>query len=181
MSRIGNQSITFPQGVSVEKQEKILVVTGPKGKLIVPIPVSITFSQEENTLSLKRKNDEKEIKALHGLTRSLLNNAVIGVTEGYQKRLELVGTGYRVKKEGDKLILNVGFSHEVIIDPVAGVETQVEGNNAIILSGIDKQQVGQFTANIRRVRPPEPYKGKGIRYKDEIVRRKSGKAAKSAA
>lgn len=181
MSRIGNQSITLPQGVSVDKQEKTLVVTGPKGKLTVPLHPSITFSQEENIVNLKRKNDEKEVKALHGLTRSLLNNAVIGVTEGYQKRLELVGTGYRVKKEGEKLILNVGFSHEVIIEPVAGVEIQVEGNNAIVLSGIDKQQVGQFTANIRRVRPPEPYKGKGIRYKDEVVRRKSGKAAKSAA
>jgi large subunit ribosomal protein L6 len=181
MSRIGNQPITLPQGVSIEKQENTIVVTGPKGKLVVPMHSSITFSQEENIANLKRKNDEKEAKALHGLTRSLLNNAVIGVTEGYQKRLELVGTGYRVKKEGEKLILNVGFSHEVTIDPVVGVDIQVEGNNAIVLSGIDKQLVGQFTANIRRVRPPEPYKGKGIRYKDEVVRRKSGKAAKTAA
>lgn len=181
MSRIGNQAIIIPQGVTLTTSDGAIKITGPGGELSVPLPKSISFVQEEDLAKLSRKNDENQIKALHGLTRSLLNNAIIGVTQGYQKKLELVGTGYRVRKEGEKLILSVGFSHEVPVEPTDGIKWEVEGNNAIFIKGIDKHLVGQVAANIRKVRPPEPYKGKGIRYENEVVRRKAGKAAKSAA
>ncbi len=179
MSRIGRQPIKLPDTVKVTKNNDQLTVTGPKGSLNITLPRSIQFTQKENQLFLTSTNTEA--KALHGLTRSLLQNAVVGVTSGFEKRLELVGTGYRVKTEGSKIILSLGFSHPIYLDTPKDVSLSIESNNIIIIKGIDKQLVGQAAANIRSLRPPEPYKGKGIRYQGELVRRKAGKAAKGAA
>lgn len=177
MSRIGRTPITIPQGVTVTVNGTSVVVKASKGELTVEIPAHISVAVEGDTVTVSRSNDEKHTKSLHGLVRSLINNSIEGVTEGFKKTLKLVGTGYRVKAQGKGVELSVGYSHPVAITPVDGVELKVEGQDTIHVSGYDKQKVGQVAAEIRKVRPPEPYKGKGIRYEDEVVRRKQGKAA----
>lgn len=177
MSRIGRTPITIPQGVTVTVNGDLVVVKASKGELTVAIPAHIAVAVEGDTVTVSRSNDEKHTKSLHGLVRSLINNSILGVTEGFKKTLKLVGTGYRVKAQGKGVELSVGYSHPVSITPIDGVELKVEGQDTIHVSGFDKQKVGQVAAEIRKVRPPEPYKGKGIRYEDEVVRRKQGKAA----
>ncbi len=177
MSRIGYAKISIPEGVTVEIRDDQVVVKGPKGELSTQILSGITVSVEDNQVVVNRSNDEKELKAKHGLIRSLINNDIIGVSQGYSKTLKLVGTGYRVAQKGQGLSLSLGFSHPVEVEPVPGITYTLEGNDTITVTGIDKQLVGQVAANIRKVRPPEPYKGKGIRYADEVVRKKAGKAA----
>ena len=178
MSRIGRMPIAIPAGVEVEIAENNQVtVKGPKGTLVRVLPAEMEIKQEGSEIIVTRPNDLKKNKSLHGLTRTLINNMVIGVTEGYKKTLEVNGVGFRVSKSGDKLTLNLGFSHPVeMVDP-EGVETSVDGNK-IVVSGIDKEKVGQFAAEIRDKKRPEPYKGKGIKYSDEVIRRKAGKAGK---
>ena len=180
MSRIGNQPIPITEGVTLSQADGVITANGPKGKQSVTLPAGITFSQEGEHALVKRKNDEAQSKALHGLARSLVFNAVKGVTEGFTKTLEIKGVGYRAKIAGDTLVLTVGFSHLVEIKQPEGIKFEVKGPN-IIVSGIDKQFVGEVAAKIRRVRPPDAYKGKGIRYQGEYVRIKPGKAAKAAA
>ena len=181
MSRIGNLPIDIPADVSVSLSGDEVTVKGPKGQLSQKIPSKIKFKYENNLLTFASQDESRETRALHGLIRSLLANIVVGVKEGYQKQLELVGTGYRVSKEGDKLVLSLGFSHPVEVKAKEGISLEIEGNNKIIISGIDKQKVGQTAAEIRSLKKPEPYKGKGIRYVGEIVHRKPGKAAKVGA
>lgn len=177
MSRIGLKAINVPQGVTVTVAGSAVEVKGPKGQLSVEVLPGITVAVADNQVNVTRTNDEKQTRAFHGLVRSLIENAVIGVSEGYKKTLKLIGTGYRVKAQGAGVSLSVGFSHPVDVVPTAGVTLKVEGTDTIHIEGIDKQAVGQVAADIRKVRPPEPYKGKGIRYEDEEVRRKQGKAA----
>ena len=181
MSRIGTRPITLPDSVKVEITRDLLTFTGPKGHLSVTLPDKITAVIEDGHLKIARKGEDKVARAFHGLGRSLAQNAVIGVAHGYTKELELVGTGYRVALQGGNLVLSLGFSHPINFTAVAGVAFAVEVNNKIKVVGIDKQLVGQVAANIRKLRPPEPYKGKGIRYSDEIIRRKPGKAAAKGA
>ena len=181
MSRIGSRPITIPDSVKVEITRDQLNFTGPKGNLSVTLPEKITATLEDGHLKITRKGEDKVARAFHGLGRSLAQNAVIGVSNGYTKELELVGTGYRVALQGGSLVLSLGFSHPITFAPVAGVTFTVEGNNKIKITGIDKQLVGQVSANIRKLREPEPYKGKGIRYSDETIRRKAGKAAAKGA
>ena len=178
MSRIGRMPIAVPAGVTVDIAENNHVtVKGPKGTLEKTLPIEMEITLEGAEVIVKRPNDLKKMKSLHGLTRSLIQNMVTGVTEGYKKTLEVNGVGYRAQKSGKTLTLNLGYSHPVeMIDP-EGIETTVEGNN-IIVSGIDKEKVGQFAAEIRDKRRPEPYKGKGIKYSDEVIRRKVGKTGK---
>jgi large subunit ribosomal protein L6 len=180
MSRIGKKQITIPQGVTVTIQDDKILVKGPKGELSESMQPGITVQIADGAVHVSRADDELQTKAFHGLVRSLISNMVKGVTEGFEITLEMVGTGYRVAQQGNKLVLSVGFSHPVEIEQPAGVTFAVEGNNKISIKGIGKQAVGQIAANIRRIRPPEPYKGKGIRYTDEVVRRKAGKAVKAA-
>ncbi len=180
MSRIGNSPISLPSGVEVKVSGAAVEVKGPKGSLTHTVNSSITVAVDDGTLTVSRENDERENRALHGLTRALINNMVIGVTEGYSKELTAVGVGYRASLKGNTLELLVGFSHPVNIEAPEGITLEVPEPTKIIVSGIDKQMVGQVAANIRAVRPPEPYKGKGIRYVDEHVRRKAGKAGVSA-
>ncbi|PIR59039.1 MAG: 50S ribosomal protein L6 [Candidatus Pacebacteria bacterium CG10_big_fil_rev_8_21_14_0_10_56_10] len=177
MSRIGSTPISIPENVSVSVELDRVVVKGPKGELAAPLPVGVTVAQAGDQLLVKRSDNQPQSRANHGLVRSLLYNHVLGVTQGFKKTLKLVGTGYRAAAKGDDLSLTVGFSHPVEIRPLAGVKLQVEGQDTVHVEGIDKQKVGQQAADIRAVRPPEPYKGKGIRYQDEQVRRKQGKAA----
>ena len=177
MSRIGKAPITVPAGVDVKVDGRHISVTGPKGTLERQIPGTITVSQDGDTLTVERPNDENKVKAMHGLTRSLVNNMVIGVTEGYERTLELVGVGYRAAMKGQALSMQLGFSHDVDIKPPAGVTFAVPKQTEIKISGIDKQLVGETAARIRRIRPPEPYKGKGVRYAGEHVARKVGKRA----
>lgn len=177
MSRIGNTSISIPDGVTVVLASDLVTIKGPKGELSTELIGDITVEQKDNKLIVKRKDDEKASKAFHGLIRSLINNNVIGVSIGYKKTLKLVGTGYRVTQKGQALSLTLGFSHPVEVAAVEGISLSIEGNDIIFVEGIDKQQVGQVAANIRKLRPPEPYKGKGVRYENELVRRKAGKAA----
>ena len=177
MSRIGRKAITIPSGVTLETQGTQVVVRGPKGELRVELLPGITYEKQDDKVVFGRKSDEKQHRANHGLIRSLVNNAVAGVTEGYKITLKLIGTGYRVAMKGAGLSLSLGFSHPVEIVPPAGIKLSIEGTDTIYIEGIDKQAVGQMAANIRKVKPPEPYKGKGIRYVDEVVRRKQGKAA----
>lgn len=180
MSRIGIQPIVVPNGVNVEiGSDNAVQVKGPKGQLSQKLTPRLQIVQEDGSVRVVRTSEEREVKALHGLTRSLLNNMVVGVTEGYTKTLEIQGVGYRAQMQGKTLVLNVGFSHTVPIVPPEGITFQVEGNNRVLVSGIDKQAVGEEAARIRGVRPPEPYKGKGIRYAGEFVRRKAGKAGKA--
>jgi large subunit ribosomal protein L6 len=177
MSKIGRKPISIPSGVTFDIQASEVTVKGPKGELKVQLHPGIVVSVEADQLFVKRANEERQTKAFHGLIRSLLENQVAGVSTGYKKTLKLVGTGYRVSPKGQSLSLAVGFSHPVVIDPLPGVKITPEGTDTIHIEGNDKQAVGQMAANIRKVRPPEPYKGKGIRYEDEVVRRKQGKAA----
>lgn len=179
MSRIGSKPTKIPAGVTVALNGQTVVVKGPKGELKQQINPEITLVVDGDQVSFSRANDEKHVKALHGLIRSLVQNMLVGVSEGYKKSLDLVGTGYRVTKKGQGISLAVGYSHTVDYTPPQGVLVEVEGNNAIHVSGIDKQAVGQAAANIRAIRPPEPYQGKGIKYRDEVVRRKAGKTAKA--
>lgn len=179
MSRIGRMPITVPAGVDVSIEAGNLVtVKGPKGTLTQQFHPNMTISREGDTLLVTRPDDEKENRALHGLTRSLLNNMVVGVTQGYSKTLEIVGVGYRAAKEGKTLKLGLGYSHGISIDEENGITYEVQGQNTIIVHGIDKEAVGQAAAIIRSKRPPEPYLGKGVKYADEHIRRKSGKAGK---
>ena len=178
MSRIGKMPIAVPAGVTVDIAENNHVtVKGPKGTLEKTLPIEMEITLEGSEVIVKRPNDLKKMKSLHGLTRSLIQNMVTGVTDGYKKTLEINGVGYRASKQGKTLTLNLGFSHPVEMTDPEGVETTVEGNN-IIVSGIDKEKVGQFAAEIRDKKRPEPYKGKGIKYSDEVIRRKVGKTGK---
>ncbi len=176
MSRIGKMPISIPAGVEVTMGEgNLITVKGPKGTLTQKLSEKMTLTREDGVILVTRPNDEKENRSLHGLTRTLLNNMVIGVTEGYKKELDVNGVGYRVAKEGNKLNMNIGFSHPVIMEEPEGITIEVPSPNKIIINGIDKQKVGQFAAEVRGKRPPEPYKGKGIKYTDEVIRRKEGK------
>jgi large subunit ribosomal protein L6 len=168
--------ISIPNGVDVTLGEGNLVtVKGPKGTLSQKLSEKMAISNDNGTITITRPNDEKENRALHGLTRTLLNNMVVGVTEGYKKELDVNGVGYRVAKEGKKLTMNIGYSHPVVMEEIDGITIDVPSPNKIIINGIDKQKVGQFAAEVRGKRPPEPYKGKGIKYTDEVIRRKEGK------
>ena len=179
MSRIGRMPIAVPAGVTVSIAENNSVtVKGPKGELSRVLPSEMAIEMEGDTVVVKRPNDLKRMKSLHGLTRTLINNMVIGVTEGYQKVLEINGVGYRAAKQGKKLVLNLGYSHPVEMEDPDGLEVVVEDQNKIIVKGIDKEKVGQYAAEIREKRAPEPYKGKGIKYADEVIRRKVGKTGK---
>ena len=179
MSRIGRAPIAVPAGVTVTIADGNLVtVKGPLGELTQKFTDVLTIAQEGNTLTVTRPNDEKEIRALHGLTRTLLNNMVVGVKDGFQKKLEIVGVGYRVEKQGNKINLGLGYSHPVIFNEENGVKFEVPDSTTIIVKGIDKQAVGQIAAVIRSKRPPEPYLGKGIKYEGERIRRKAGKTGK---
>ena len=176
MSRIGRAPVAIPAGVEINVADNnVVTVKGPKGTLTQQFNSNLTITVEGNVVTVARPNDLKENRALHGLTRSLLNNMVVGVTEGFKKTLEVNGVGYRVALEGNKLVMNLGFSHQVIMEAPAGITVEVPNPNLIVVSGFDKQLVGQFAANIREKRPPEPYKGKGIKYSDEVIRRKVGK------
>jgi len=177
MSRIGRTPITIPAGVEIEIGDgNHIVAKGPKGVLERTLVPQMKVELGEGVINVIRPNDEKESRSLHGLTRTLLNNMVVGVAEGFTKNLEVHGVGYRATKDGSRLVLNVGYSHQVFVDEIDGITVEVPSNNQIVVSGIDKQKVGQFAADIRKIRPPEPYKGKGIRYANEVVRRKEGKS-----
>jgi large subunit ribosomal protein L6 len=179
MSRIGQQPIPIPSGVEVAIDGRHVVVTGPKGTLEHDTPPSITITKEGDELTVTRPDDERENRSLHGLTRSLVNNMIVGVSEGFSKELEIVGVGYRVQAKGASLLeLQIGFSHSVPVEAPDGIEFEVPVPTRIVVRGADKQLVGQVAADIRKVRKPEPYKGKGIRYADERVLRKAGKSAK---
>ena len=176
MSRIGRMPISVPAGVDVKIDEgNFVTVKGPKGTLTQQLSPAMTITREGDVLHVTRPNDEKANRSLHGLTRSLLHNMVVGVTDEFKKELEVNGVGYRVAKEGKKLVMNLGFSHQVIVSEVEGITIEVPSPNKIIVRGCDKEAVGQFAAEIREKRPPEPYKGKGIKYTNETIRRKVGK------
>ena len=179
MSRIGRMPIAVPAGVTVVIAENNKVtVTGPKGTLERVLPVEMEIKLEESEIIVSRPNDLKRMKSLHGLTRTLINNMIVGVTEGYQKVLEINGVGYRAAKQGTTLTLSLGYSHPVVMEDPEGIESILEGQNKIVVKGIDKEKVGQYAAEIREKRAPEPYKGKGIKYADEVIRRKVGKTGK---
>ena len=179
MSRVGKQPIPVAQGVKVEVQDGVVTVTGPKGTLSHTLPEGIEVTRgDDGSVQVHRPDDERNSKALHGLTRTLVANMVQGVTQGYEKRLEIVGVGYRVALRGANLEFALGFSHPVVVEPPAGVTFAVETPTRFSVSGIDKQLVGETAANIRKIRKPEPYKGKGVRYAGEVVRRKVGKTGK---
>ncbi|WP_336626669.1 MULTISPECIES: 50S ribosomal protein L6 [unclassified Microbacterium] len=178
MSRIGRLPITIPAGVTVSVDGQDVAVKGPKGELALTVSKPIEVTVEEGQVLVSRPDDERASRSLHGLTRTLINNNIIGVTEGYTKGLEVVGTGYRVAQKGSAVEFALGFSHPVLIEPPAGITLTVEGNNKLTVSGISKQAVGEVAANIRKIRKPEPYKGKGVRYAGEVVRRKAGKSGK---
>ena len=177
MSRIGKLPIQIPSGVTVTvSDDHVVTVKGPKGELTRALRPEMIIKQEGNTITVERPSDDKLHRSLHGLTRTLLHNMVVGVTDGFKKELEVNGVGYRVAKEGKNLVMNLGFSHQVIVSEIEGITIDVPAPNKIIISGCDKQAVGQFAAEVREKRPPEPYKGKGIKYADEVIRRKVGKA-----
>ena len=178
MSRIGRMPIPVPSGVSIAIAGQDVTVTGPKGSLSLTVAEPIAVSQEEGTLVVTRPNDERASRALHGLTRTLVANMVVGVTSGFEKSLEIVGTGYRVAAKGTDLEFQLGFSHPVLVKAPEGISFQVESPVKFKVTGIDKQKVGEVAANIRKIRKPEPYKGKGVRYEGEVIRRKAGKAGK---
>lgn len=180
MSRIGKKPIAVPAGVEVKIDGSMVTVKGPKGQLSNTFNAAMNITMEGNEIIVTRPSDNKEHRSLHGLTRTLISNMVIGVTEGFKKELQVNGVGYRVQKQGSNLVMNLGFSHQVIMPEIPGITIEVPGPNSIIVSGPDKQMVGQFAAEIREKRPPEPYKGKGIKYIDEHIRRKEGKAAKGS-
>ena len=178
MSRIGNKVIVVPAGVTVTKNGNDVTVKGPKGELTRTFAEIITMNVEGDEITFSRPNDLKEVRALHGTMRANLNNMIVGVSEGFEKSLELIGVGYRAQLQGTKLVLNVGYSHPVEFDAPAGVTIEVPMNTKVVVKGANKEHVGELAANIRGVRPPEPYKGKGIRYEGEHVRRKEGKTGK---
>ncbi|BFQ94974.1 50S ribosomal protein L6 [Enterococcus cecorum] len=178
MSRIGNKVVVLPQGVEVKQNGNEVTVKGPKGELTRTFSEDIKMNIEGNEVTFTRPNDSKEMKTIHGTTRAIFHNMVVGVSEGFQKALELIGVGYRAQLQGSKLVLNVGYSHPVEITAPAGVTFEVPSNTQVVVKGISKEAVGEIAANIRGVRPPEPYKGKGIRYVGEYVRRKEGKTGK---
>lgn len=177
MSRIGNRKIVVPQGVTVTNENNTVTVKGPKGELSLDLVKNITVELNENELTVKRANDEKNTRAMHGTTNANIKNMITGVTEGFKKDLEIIGVGYRFNVKGNTLVINAGYSHPVEIQVPAGLSVEATSNTEISVKGIDKVLVGEFAANIRKVRQPEPYKGKGIRYKDEYVQRKEGKKA----
>ncbi|MDP4553296.1 50S ribosomal protein L6 [Alkalihalobacillus macyae] len=178
MSRVGLKPVEIPSGVTIDIKGDVVTVKGPKGELSRTFNSDIKVNIEENVLTVARPSDHKEHRALHGTTRSLIANMVEGVTKGYEKGLEIIGVGYRASKSGEKLILNVGYSHPVEMVPEQGIDIEVPSNTKVVVKGIDKERVGAVAANIRAVRTPEPYKGKGIRYEGEYVRRKEGKTGK---
>lgn len=178
MSRIGRLPIEVPAGVTVSVDGQLVSVKGPKGELTLTVAKPIEVKLEDAQVLVTRPDDERASRSLHGLTRTLIHNQIIGVTQGYTKGLEIVGTGYRVVQKGNSVEFALGFSHPVLVDPPAGISLTVEGNTKLTVSGIDKQAVGEVAANIRKIRKPEPYKGKGVRYAGEIVRRKAGKSGK---
>ena len=178
MSRIGNKPVVIPAGVTIDLKDNTVTVKGPKGELSYTFNQNITLVQNEGEVVFTRPDDSKENKTIHGTTRAVFNNMVVGVTEGFQRELELIGVGYRAQLQGKKLVLNVGYSHPVEFTPEEGIEIEVPSNTKVIVKGYDKQKVGELAANIRGVCPPEPYKGKGIRYVNEFVRRKEGKTGK---
>ena len=178
MSRIGRLPIDIPSGVDVTVSDRDVTVKGPKGELALTVAQPITVAIEDGRVLVTRPDDERESRSLHGLTRTLIANNILGVTQGYTKSLDVVGTGYRVQARGANVEFALGFSHPVLVEPPAGISFTVEGNNRLTVSGIDKQAVGETAANIRKIRKPEPYKGKGVRYTGEVVRRKAGKSGK---
>ena len=178
MSRIGRLPIEIPSGVTVSVAESVVTVKGPKGELTVNIASPIAVAIEENQVVVTRPDDERASRSLHGLTRTLIANDIVGVTTGYTKSLEIVGTGYRVTAKGSDIEFALGYSHPILVQAPAGITFTVEGNTKLTVSGIDKQAVGEVAANIRKLRKPEPYKGKGVRYAGEVVRRKAGKSGK---
>ena len=178
MSRIGKQPITLPAGVEFKLDGGVATVKGPKGTLSLTVNPKITVTLDGGVVTVSRSNDEKDSRSLHGLTRTLVNNMVVGVTTGFTKELEINGVGYRCQKNGKRLDLTLGFSHKVFVEDTAAIKIESPAPNKIIISGIDKQKVGQFAAEVRSIRPPEPYKGKGIKYIDETIIRKEGKAGK---
>jgi large subunit ribosomal protein L6 len=178
MSRIGRLPIEIPSGVDVTVDGSAVTVKGPKGELNLTVARPIEVAVEDGQVLVTRPDDERESRSLHGLTRTLIANNIQGVTQGYSKSLEVVGTGYRVTARGSDIEFALGFSHPVLVSPPAGISFQVEGNNRLTVSGIDKQAVGEVAANIRKIRKPEPYKGKGVRYAGEAVRRKTGKSGR---
>lgn len=179
MSRIGKLPVKIEAGVTITVDDSnVVTVKGPKGTLSQQMHPDMKIEQDNGVLTVKRPSDDKAHRALHGLTRSLIHNMVVGVTKGFEKKLEIVGTGYRAQLQGKNLVLNMGFSHPVEFQPIDGITFEVPAPNKISVKGIDKQVVGQIAANVREVRPPEPYKGKGIRYEGEVVLRKEGKAGK---
>ena len=176
MSRIGKMPVSIPAGVTVDvKGDNVVHVKGPKGELTQQMHKDMLIAVEEGAVVVKRPSEDKMHKSLHGLTRTLIHNMVVGVTEGFKKELDVNGVGYRVAKEGNKLVMNLGYSHQVTMEENEDITIEVPGPNKIIIHGCDKQKVGQFAAEVREKRPPEPYKGKGIKYSDEVIRRKAGK------
>lgn len=178
MSRIGKMPIAIPAGVEIKVEGQLVTVKGPKGTLTHNVPAPITVVVEDNNILVARPDDERNSRSLHGLTRTLIANIIEGVTKGFAKSLEIVGTGYRVTAKGSSIEFALGYSHPILVDPPQGISFQVEGNNKVTVVGIDKQAVGEVAANLRKLRKPEPYKGKGVRYAGEVVRRKAGKAGK---
>ena len=179
MSRIGKMPITVPAGVTVAiGANNEVTVKGPKGELVQSLPQDIIIEQNGDTIDVKRPSENKKHKSLHGLTRSLLNNMIVGTSEGFKKELEINGVGYRAAKQGKKLVMNLGYSHQVEMEEIDGITIDVPQPNQIVISGPDKQKVGQFAAEVREKRPPEPYLGKGVKYTDEVIRRKAGKTGK---
>ena len=178
MSRIGREAITVPAGVTVKIDGQHVAVKGPKGELEMDVHPSMTVSMDNGIIHITRPDDEPFNRSLHGLTRSLVNNMVVGVTKEFSKELQINGVGYRAQKTGKQLIMNLGYSHQVTVDEVPGITIDVPDANRIIIHGPDKQKVGQFAADVRKKRPPEPYKGKGIKYAEETIRRKEGKTGK---
>lgn len=175
MSRIGRAPITVPAGVDVKIDGNTVTVKGPKGELTGHFRPEMTVKLEDGVITVSRPNDEQLNRSLHGLTRTLINNMIVGVTQGFTKTLEVNGVGYRVAMQGTTLVMNLGYSHQVFVEPVPGIEIAAPAANQIVISGCDKQQVGQFAAEVREKKPPEPYKGKGIKYTNEVIRRKVGK------
>ncbi len=175
MSRVGRKPIEIPERVDVTLEGDQVTVSGPKGQLTQSLPREMTIQIEGDTILVTRPADDKRMRSLHGLTRSLIDNMIEGVTRGFQKKLEIVGVGYRATKKGNGLQLELGYSHPIEVDPPEGIKVEIEGRDTIVVEGIDKQLVGNFAAHIRAYRKPEPYKGKGIKYKDETIRRKVGK------
>jgi large subunit ribosomal protein L6 len=179
MSRVGKSPITLPKGVEVRLEGTRVIVKGPKGELSQDVSADITVEQKDGQIVLSRPTDQPRHRAMHGLTRALIANMVAGVSEGFSKTLEMQGVGYRAQMQGKDLVLAIGFSHPVTVPPPQNIEFEVDGTSKIIVKGINKEQVGQVAADVRKIRPPEPYKGKGIRYAGEYVRRKAGKAGKA--